>query len=58
MKKALLILTILGLVLSPVMVSQAQAATPAKHHRVVKHEKKHLKKKFVRHNVRKHKVAV
>jgi hypothetical protein len=60
MKRALLLLTVLGLAFSPLMVSQAQAA-PAKHH-AVKHHKKHLKKKAAKkvahRQARRHKVAV
>jgi len=56
MKRALILLTILGLVASPLMVSQAEAA-PVKHH-AVKHQKKHLKKKVAKRQARKHKIAV
>jgi hypothetical protein len=59
MKRALILLTVLGLAFSPLMVSQAQAA-PAKHH-AAKHEKKHLKKKaakkLAKHQAHKRKVA-
>jgi hypothetical protein len=56
MKRALILLTVLGLALSPLMASQAQAA-PTKHH-AVKHQKKHLKKKLAKRQARKHKIAV
>lgn len=50
MKRIVLILALLALALSPMMVSQANAA-PAKHHRLVKHHRKLVKK---RATVRKH----
>jgi hypothetical protein len=60
MKRALILLTILGLAVSPLMVSQAQAA-PTKQH-AAKHQKKHAKKKaakkVAKHQARRHKVAV
>jgi hypothetical protein len=51
MKRALILLSILGLAFSPVMISQAQAA-PVKH--VARHNKKHLKKRTAKHHVRRH----
>lgn len=54
MKRALVILAALGLLMSPLIVSQANAApAKAKHHTVVKHHKKLLKKRARRHLARK-----
>jgi hypothetical protein len=54
MKKALLLLTVLGIAVSPLMVSQAQAA-PVTH--VGKHHKKHVKKHAAKNHARRHKTA-
>jgi hypothetical protein len=53
MKRALVILAVLGLAFSPLMVSQATAA-PVKTH-VAKHHKKHVKKHASKRLARKHK---
>ncbi|HEX4264296.1 MAG TPA: hypothetical protein VH597_08150 [Verrucomicrobiae bacterium] len=50
MKKALLLLTVLGIAVSPLMVSQAEAAPVTQ---VAKHHKKHLKKHAAKHHLRK-----
>lgn len=59
MKRTLLILTILGLAISPVVMSKAEAA-PVKHGLTVKHHKnlvkKHALKRLTRRGV--HKKAV
>lgn len=59
MKKVFVALAIFGFALSPLMVPQAQAATAsAKHHRLVKHQKHHAKKKVVHHRAHKRKATV
>jgi hypothetical protein len=67
MKRALILLTILGLLATPAMAKQHLEAAPAQKHatakkHAVKHtakkEKKHLKKKEAKRAARKHKVAV
>jgi hypothetical protein len=64
MKRALILLTILGLIATPAMAATKLEATHApkhaavKHHATTKKEKKQLKKKLAKHPVRKHKVAV
>ncbi|HXS68030.1 MAG TPA: hypothetical protein VN761_04250 [Candidatus Polarisedimenticolia bacterium] len=59
MKRALILLALLGLAFSPLMVSQAQAAPAKQHHRrVVRHHKKVVKKHAAKRAVRKHKIAV
>ena len=51
MKKALLLLTVLGIATSPLMVSQAQAA-PTTH--AAQHQKKHLKKHAAKRHAARH----
>jgi hypothetical protein len=51
MKKTLLLLTVLGIAVSPLMVSQAQAAPATQ---VAKHHKKHLKKHAAKHHAKHH----
>jgi hypothetical protein len=58
MKRAFILLAVLAVFLSPLMISQAQAAPTKQQHRVVKHHKKVVKKHAARRNVRKHKVTV
>jgi hypothetical protein len=66
MKKVLILLTMLGLVATPVMAKQQLEAAPvhkhaaakAKKHAAAKKEKKHLKKKLARRSARKHRIAV
>jgi hypothetical protein len=59
MKRALLLLTVLGLAFCPLLISQAQAA-PVKHHTAARQHKKHLQKKTARRITRRHhrKIAV
>ena len=65
MKKALILLTILGLAATPVMARQPLEAAPVQKHAAAKapkhaaqKQKKHVKKKMAKHAVRKHRVAV
>ena len=64
MKRALILLTVLGLMATPVMAKQQLEAAPAQKHATVKKhakakkEKKHLKKKLAKRAARRHKVAV
>ncbi len=53
MKKAFVILAVLGLILSPAMVSQASAA-PVKHSAKARHHTKGLKKHGAKRSTRKH----
>jgi Ni/Co efflux regulator RcnB len=51
MKRALLLLTILGLVASPLMVPQAEAASVT---HVARHHKKHMQKRAGKRHARRH----
>lgn len=48
MKRIALILALLAFALSPLMVSQANAAPVKHHHRMVKHHRKLVKKRAVK----------
>jgi hypothetical protein len=65
MKRALILLTVLGLIATPVIAKQQLEAAPVQKHVVTKakkhaakKEKKHLKKKLAKHSARKRKIAV
>ena len=64
MKRALILLAVLGLAATPVMAATQLEAGPAqkhvttKSHHAAKHEKKHAKKKLAKRTTRKHKIAV
>jgi hypothetical protein len=65
MKRVLILLTVLGLIATPVMAKQQLEAAPVqkhatakKHHVKTRKEKKHLKKKMAKRSARKQKIAV